>query len=135
MRRPASVNTLDGRLVLPYQGYARHLAWLGQGAKIGGAKLWYDPGGKRFYLLVSLTIETPDPLPADVIQVLGIDLGQRYLATLTTPDNQTQFYSGKQVRAKADHYARIQKRLQRQGTRSATRRRIALSQRERDGSS
>jgi putative transposase len=107
------------------------VTWLEQGAAIGGAKLWYDCARHRFYLLVSLTIETSDPTPEDVPQVLGIDLGQRYLATLTTPDNQTHFYSGKQVRAKADHYARIQKRLQRKGTRSATRRRIALSQRER----
>ena len=35
------------------------------------------------------------------------------------------------MRAKADHYARVQKRLQRKGTRSATRRRIAIGQRER----
>jgi IS605 OrfB family transposase len=126
-----SVNTLSGRIVLPYQGWSRHVTWLQQGASIGGAKLWYDRARKRFYLLVSLTIETPDPLPADLAQVVGIDLGQRYLAVLTTPDNQTQFYSRKQVRATADHDARIQKRLQRKGTRSATRRRLALSQRER----
>jgi putative transposase len=123
-----SVNAISGRLVLSYQGWNRHMTWLQQGATIGGAKLWHDRARKRFYLLVSLTIETPDPLPADVPQVLGIDLGQRYLATLTTPGNHTQFYSGKQVRATADHYARIQKRLQRKGTRSATRRRLALSQ-------
>ena len=126
-----SVNTISGRLVLSYQGWSRHVTWLEQGAGIGGAKLWHDRTQKRFYLLVSLTIDTPEPPPADVPQAVGIDLGQRYLATLTTPGNQTQFYSGKQVRAKADHYARIQKRLQRKGTRSATRRRIALSRRER----
>ena len=50
------------------------------------------------------------------------------LSTSTTLDNQTHFYSGKQVRAKADHYARVQKRLQRKGTWPSTRRRIALSQ-------
>jgi putative transposase len=126
-----SINTLAGRLVLPYQGWSRHVAWLQQGAAIGGAKLWYDRARHRFYLLVSLTLETSDPIPADLAQVVGIDLGQRFLAMLTSPDNHTQFYSGKQVRAKADHFARIQKRLQRKGTRSATRRRIALSQRER----
>ena len=38
---------------------------------------------------------------------------------------------GAEIRARADHYARLQKRLQRKGTRSATRRRIALGQRER----
>ena len=55
-----SVLTLAGRVVLPYQGYVRHLAWLQHGAKIGGAKLWYDWSDHRFYLLVSLTIVTPD---------------------------------------------------------------------------
>ena len=74
---------------------------------------------------------TPDPTPATLSQVVGVDLGQRYLATVTTPENHTQFYTGKQVRAKADHYTRVQKRLQRKGTRSATRRRIAIGQRER----
>ena len=62
---------------------------------------------------------------------VGIDVGSRYLATVATLDNRAQFYSGKEIRAKADHYARLQKRLQRKGTRSATRRRIALGQRER----
>jgi hypothetical protein len=105
-----SVLTLAGRVVLPSQGYVRHLAWLRQGAQIGGAKLWYDQAKKRFYLLVSLTIDTTDPTPAALAEVIGVDLGQRYLAALTTPENHTQFYSGKQVRAKADHYARLQKR-------------------------
>ena len=126
-----SVLTLDGRLVLPYQGYTRHMAWRKPRAQIGGAKLWYDRAKHRFYLLVSLTIVTPDPTPTTLSQVVGIDVGQRYLATVTTPDNHTQFYPGKQVRAKADHYARVQKRLQRKGTRSATRRRIVIGQRER----
>ena len=62
-----SVLTLAGRIVLPYQGWSRHVAWLQQGAQIGGAKLWYDRARKRFYLLVSLTITTPDPTPADLV--------------------------------------------------------------------
>jgi IS605 OrfB family transposase len=126
-----SVLTLAGRVVLPYQGYTRHLAWLQHGAQIGGAKLWYDRAKKRFYLLVSLTIVTPDPIPATLSEVVGVDLGQRYLAALTTPENHSQFYSGKQVRAKADHSARVQQRLQRNDIRMATRRRIAMGQRER----
>src|SRR5215472_6768616 len=101
------------------------------GAIIGGAKLWYDRGKQRFFLLASLTLETPDPMLENQRQVLGVDVGQRYLATVATLDNGAQFYSGKEVRSQADHYARLQKRLQRKGTRSATRRRIALGQRER----
>ena len=107
------------------------MALLQAGATIGGAKLWYDRGKQRFFLLVSLTLETPDPTPECQRQVLGVDVGQRYLATVATLDNGAQFYRGKEIRAQADHYARVQKRLQRKGTRSATRRRIAIGARER----
>ncbi len=126
-----SILTLQGRVIVPYQGYTKHIALVQHGAFMGGAKLWYDRVKQRFYLLVSLTLETPDPTPESHTRIVGIDVGQRYLATVATLDNGAQFYSGKDVRAKADHYARIQKRLQQKGTRSATRRRILLGQRER----
>ena len=126
-----SILTLGGRIHVPYQGYRRHVALLQAGAIIGGAKLWFDRDKQRFFLLVSLTLQTPDPTPECQRQVLGVDVGQRYLATVATLDNGAQFYSGKEIRAKADHYARLQKRLQRKGTRSATRRRIAIGARER----
>ena len=35
-----SLLTLAGRVILLYQGYHRHVAWLQHGAAIGGAKLW-----------------------------------------------------------------------------------------------
>lgn len=126
-----SILTLAGRIHVPYQGWNRHMALLPHEAAIGGAKLWYDRAKKRFYLLVSLSIETPDPVPTDQRQLLGVDVGQRYLATVATLGNGARFYSGREVRAKADHDARLQKRLQRKGTWPPTRRRIALAQRER----
>jgi putative transposase len=128
-----SLLTLSGRIHVPYQGWTRHVALLQAGATIGGAKLWCDRSKQRFCLLVSLTLQTPDPTPKRQCQVLGVDVGQRYLATVATLDNGAQFYSGKEIRGKADHYARLQKRLQRKGTRSATRRRIALGQADETG--
>src|SRR5205814_9996017 len=62
---------------------------------------------------------------------LRLDVGQRYLAVTAPLSNAACFYSGKQVRAKADHYARLRKRLQHKGTRSATRRLVIISGRER----
>src|SRR5260370_12611026 len=41
------------------------------------------------------------------------------------------FFPGKAVRAPADHYARLRKRLQHKGTRAATRRLVVLAGRER----
>jgi putative transposase len=106
-----SILTLQGRLHLPYQGYSPNVALLQEGATVGGAKLWYDRDKRRFYLLISLTLQTPDPTPEGTPQVVGVDVSQRYLATVATRDNGAQFYSGKEIRAKADHYARLQKRL------------------------
>jgi putative transposase len=126
-----SILTLQGRLLVSYHGYSKHVALIQEGAERGSVKLWYDQRNKHFYLLVPLTITMPDPQPTTLTQIVGVDVGQRYLATVTTTTNQTQFYSGKAARAQADHYARLQKRLQRKGTRAATRRKITLAGRER----
>ncbi len=131
IEQQVSIRTLQGRIVLPYQGYTAHVALIQRGATIGAAKLWYDKPHKQFYLLVSLEVEVADPKPTVQHQAVGVDVGQRYLATVATLEGKSQFFSGKAVRAKADHYARLRKRLQRKGTRSAKQRMIALSGRER----
>src|SRR5258708_15794111 len=35
-----SILSLDGRVLVPYTGYAKHMALIRQGARIGAAKLW-----------------------------------------------------------------------------------------------
>src|SRR5260370_35643640 len=126
-----SVLTLDGREIVFYTGKDSHVALIQRGASIGAAKLWYDKPKKQFYLLVSLEVEVAEPTPQTHTSVVGVDVGQRYLAVTATPKHDASFYSGKQVRAKADHYARLRKRLQQKGTRSATRRLVVISGRER----
>ena len=126
-----SILTLDGRVIVPYTGYDRHVALIQQGARIGAAKLWYDKPRKQFYLLVSLEIEVADPIPERHQRIVGVDVGQRYLAVATDTRNKTAFFPGRAVRAKADHYARLRKRLQHKGTRSATRLLVVIAGRER----
>jgi putative transposase len=126
-----SIMTLQGRIIAHYEGYHRHISLIQHGATIKAAKLWYDKPHKQFYLLVSLELELIDPTPETHQNVLGVDVGMRYLATTATMTNKSHFYSGKTVRAQADHYARLRKRLQKKGTRSAKRRMIAISGRER----
>src|SRR5260370_25370333 len=126
-----SVLSLQGRIIVSYQGYEGDVGRIDDGATSGGAKLWYDKDDKQFYLLVSLELKIAEPTPSMLPTVVGVDVGQRYLATTATLSNRSRFYPGKRVRAKADHYARLHKRLQKKGTRSATRRLVALSGRER----
>jgi putative transposase len=126
-----SVGTLDGRISVPYRGYDRHLALIRQGAIIGDAKLWYDKPKKTFYLLVSLSVDVETPTCEHFTEVVGVDVGIRYLAVTSTRAGKAGFHPGKQVRHKANHYARLRKRLQQKGTRGAKRRLKRIEQRER----
>src|SRR5919202_39276 len=127
-----SLITLDGRIKVNYQGYYKHLKMIHSGVvRMGAAKIWYSKPAKTYYLLVSMEIEVSDLMPSDIKRVVGVDVGQRYIAVATDTKNKTQFFRGKEVRYKASRYARARKSLQRKGTRSATRRLVALSGRER----
>jgi transposase len=108
-----SILSLDGRVVVPYKGYNEHVTLIQKGAEIGAAKLWYDKSKKQFYLLVTLSIETADPTPETTMGVVGVEVGVRYLAVTATRKGDQSFYTGKRVVPKANHYARLRKRLQR----------------------
>lgn len=80
---------------------------------------------------MSLEIEIVDPTPEQHQRIVGVDVGQRYLAVATDTRDKTKFFPGASARAQADHYARLRKHLQQKGTRAATRRLIVLAGRER----
>ena len=126
-----SVGTLHGRISIAYQGYDKHVALIQQGASIRDAKLWYDTAKKTFYLLVSCEVTVADPTCEQFTEVVGIDVGIRYLAVTSTATGTASFHLGKRVRHKANHFARVRKRLQKKGTRGAIRRVRRIGQRER----
>ncbi|MFP4337956.1 MAG: RNA-guided endonuclease InsQ/TnpB family protein [Halothece sp.] len=132
VKEGVSIVTLQGRIKVSYSGYQKHLDLIKSGqAKAKGAKIYYTPSNKNYYLLVSLEIEKPDIQPTDIKRVSGVDVGQRYLAVETDTQNQVSFYNGKSTIHKANHYQRRRKSLQSKGTRSAKRRLKSLSGRER----
>ena len=127
-----SLGTLNGRITIPYQGYDKHLALIRHGASIGDAKLWYDKPKKTFYLLVSLEIEVPEPT-YEQLQRSG---RRRCRYSLSGSDfylRQARRHSiqGNEFDIRANHYARLRKRLQKKGTRGAKRRLKRIEQRER----
>src|SRR5258708_33253471 len=84
-----------------------------------------------------MEVRVADPTPETQQRIVGVDVGQRYLAVTTDTENQTAFFPGKAVRAHADHSARLRRRVQHQGTRAATRRHddSSCARDERDGCS
>ena len=126
-----SIGTMGRRISIAYQGYDEHIALIRQGASIGDAKLWYDKLKKTFFLLVCLEIEVPEPVCEHLNEVVGVDVGIRYLAVTSTSTGKATFHPGKRIRHQANHYARLRKRLQKKGTRGAKRRLRRIEQRER----
>jgi len=126
-----SIGTLNGRIVVPYEGCNKHLDLIRSCSTIGAAKIVYQRSSKTYYLMVSIEIELPDIEPTTITRIAGVDVGMRYLAVETDLNNKSAFYSGKASRHRANQYQKARRTLQRKDTRSAKRRLIALSGRER----
>ncbi len=106
-----SIWTVTGRQKIPYTCGERQKRLLE--SRMGETDLVYRKG--QFYLLA--VCEIPEPTPADVDDVLGVDFGITKLAT----DSDGLSYSGEKVEAKRQWYAERRATLQKVGTRSAKR--------------
>ena len=119
-----SINTLEGRIKVPVD-YS-HMPEPYRHGKFGTARLLNRNG--KWFLLIPSTVELPEP--ARPQQVVGVDLGIRFLATSYDGDGHTDFYDGKEVKSKREHYKRLRTSLQKKGTRSARRRLKSIGRRE-----
>lgn len=133
--REVSVMTLEGRMTLGYAAWNAHLEDLQHpDTEIGAAKLWYDRPRKQWYLLVAYTVEKPVKAQ-ELKQVVGVDVGQRYHAVTKVIDpvghGEITMFEGATHRKKADHFQHLRTKLQAKGTRSAKRRLVSISARER----
>jgi IS605 OrfB family transposase len=117
--RPDGVSllTLEGRVDVPYRSGAYAEGMLHRTR--GQADLLYRNGA--FFLAMS--VDTPEPTPADTDEFVGVDLGVIQLAT--TSDGEFLNYSTgpkhahvNQVRARS---SRFRQKLQKKGTKSAKR--------------
>ncbi len=121
----ACITTLDGRIKVELGIGGHQRRQLAGAVKLAEADLIRDRKG-RWRLMVSA--HYIDPPTHDTEGVLGVDLGRTDIAV--TSDGAT--FSGKQVTATRDHYARVRRSIQKkaaQGTRSTRRRAGAVGKR------
>ena len=104
-----SINAIDGRIKIPVDW--THVPEEYRHGKFGTARL-LNRGGK-WLLLIPSTVELPDP--AQPQQVVGVDMGVRFLATTYDSDGSTVFYDGKEVKNRREHYKKLRASLQKKG--------------------
>jgi putative transposase len=106
-----SILTLDGREVMPWVAGAYQQARLA--FPRGQADLVYRDGG--FFLYV--TVDVGDVPEGDPTEYLGVDLGRRNIAA----DSDGETFSGAHNANLRRRHARLRRKLQRKGTKSAKR--------------
>ena len=123
-----SVNTIDGRIKLPYvrEGMEKYLNR--STCRYGTATLVLRDDGKCFlHIPVTYEVEVPDT--SDIVNVVGIDRGIRKLA-VAYDGAKTTTWSGKSIKSRRAQFAKTRKELQQRGTPSARRRLKAIGHRE-----
>ena len=123
-----SVNTLNGRVKLPYfaegmSKYFDHAIY-----KFGTAKLVNKHG--KYFLHIPVTYDIEESNISDVCNVVGIDRGINFVVATYDSKHKSAFVSGKTIKQKRAHYSKLRKELQIRQTPSARRRLLAIGQRE-----
>lgn len=123
-----SVNTLNGRVKLPYftkgmSKYFNHDTY-----KFGTAKLVNKHG--KYFLHIPVTYDIEDSNISNICNVVGIDRGINFVVATYDSKHKSGFVSGKAIKQKRAHYSKLRKELQMRHTPSARRRLLAIGQRE-----
>ncbi len=126
-REEVSLATTQGRQKFKVKVpdyFKQYLDW-----KVTSANLKYDKKLKKFFLNITVEKDIPDVKPVEFF--VGVDLGLRKLAVVSTLDRKiNKFFDGGHIRAVSERYQALRKRLQSKGTPSAKRHLKKLSQRE-----
>ena len=123
-----SVNSLNGRLKIPYTSKGLSHYFDQQTYRFGQAKLLSRKG--KFFLHISVERDIPDQNPDAICNVVGVDRGLNFLANTYDSKGESMFYSGRAIKNKKANYRRLRRELQMLNTRSARRRLKAISGRE-----
>lgn len=106
-----SLLTLSGRVLVPYRMGAY------QEARLESIKGQADVLLRKGVFYLAVTLDVPAPMPDEVTDTLGVDLGIVNLAT----DSEGETFSGEQVEHVRKRHHALRQRLQKRGTKSAKR--------------
>ena len=123
-----SVNTLKGRVKLPYFSEGMSQYFDHEIYKFGTAKLVNKHG--KYFLHIPVTYDAEESKLSDICNVVGIDRGINFIVATYDSNHKSGFVSGKAIKQKRAHYSRLRKELQMRHTPSSRRRIKAIGQRE-----
>lgn len=124
-----SLNTLDKRIKIPYKVSNYFKKYLTKGWNYGSLEIVKDKNN-NYYAHITVNKEIEEHSIAEYKNIIGIDLGQNFIATLYDSKGFIKFYKGrylKDLRAKHKH---LRKQLSEKGTHNAHNKMKALDKKE-----
>ena len=123
-----SVNTLSGRVKLPYYSGGMEKYFDHDIYSFGTAKLVKKHG--KYFLHIPVTRDILEALDCDVCNVVGVDRGINFVVATYDSKHKSGFVNGRNIKQKRAKYKQLRKELQQRQTPSARRRLKAIGQRE-----
>lgn len=122
-----SVNTLSGRMKLPYFSEGMEKYFNGS-YSFGTAKLVSKHG--KYFLHIPMTAEAPESLDSEICNVVGIDRGINFIVATYDSTHKSGFVSGRPIKQKRAKYKQLRQELQQRRTPSSRHRLKTIGQRE-----
>lgn len=123
-----SVNTLTGRVKLPYHSEGMEKYFDHKKYRFGTAKLVCKHG--KYFLHIPVTYSVDECRPEDICHVVGIDRGINFVVATYDSKHKSGFVSGRQIKQKRAQFSKTRKQLQQVKTPSSRRRLKAIGSRE-----
>lgn len=123
-----SVNTLTGRVKLPYFSNGMEKYFNHEIYKFGTAKIVSKHD--KYFLHIPVTFEIGDSLNEDICNVVGIDRGINFVVATYDSKGKATFVKSRQIKQRRATYSKIRKELQMRQTPSARKRLKAIGRRE-----
>ena len=123
-----SVNTLGGRVKLPYFTKGMEKYFNKDVYKFGTAKLVSKH--RKYFLHIPATCHVEESKTSEISHVVGVDRGINFVVATYDSNRSSGFVNGKALKQKRAKYSKLRKDLQKRQTPSARRRLKAIGHRE-----
>ena len=123
-----SVNTLEGRIKIPYYSKGMEQYFDRSKYTFGTAKIVNKKG--KFFLHIPVSFDVPDCDESQIQNVVGVDSGINFIVTTYDSKGKTGFVSGRNIKHIRARYSDVRKLLQMRKTPSSRRRLRLIGSRE-----
>lgn len=123
-----SINTIDKRIKTPFKVPSNFNKYLDGSWSFGSMEIVKN--NNKYYAHITVNKEVEELDIAKYDNVIGIDLGQNFLATINDSKGMVKFYKGRYLKDVRAKYKYLRKQLQEKGTHNAHNKIVSINQRE-----